>query len=167
MFSYLFKFKWIVLLLVLPSGLQAQTIQISEAVPQVKFIDQHGNPHLIGADSRLLIYSHSKNTGSMMAEILADVKTGHMHNIQAAYIADISGMPSLISRFIALPKMRDIPSPILVSREADQVAWIPKKEDKLTLIFTQKGKVSDIIYSNDEEEIRALLKISHSKNDKK
>lgn len=102
-----------------------------------------------------------------MAEILADVKTGHMHNIQAAYIADISGMPSLISRFIALPKMRDIPSPILVSREADQVAWIPKKEDKLTLIFTQKGKVSDIIYSNDEEEIRALLKTSPSKNDKK
>ncbi|MES9833857.1 MAG: hypothetical protein ABW139_16600 [Candidatus Thiodiazotropha sp. DIVDIV] len=159
MFSTFFNFKWLVLLLVFPAGLQAQTIQISEAVPLVEFIDQRDNPHSIGADCRLLIYSHSKNTGSMMADILAGVEPGHMQSIQAAYIADISGMPSLISRFFALPKMREIASPILVTQDPDLVAWIPKKESKLTLIFAQGGKVSKIIYSSDEEEIRVLLNI--------
>lgn len=94
-----------------------------------------------------------------MADILAGVEPGHMQSIQAAYIADISGMPSLISRFFALPKMREIASPILVTQDPDLVAWIPKKESKLTLIFAQGGKVSKIIYSSDEEEIRVLLNI--------
>jgi hypothetical protein len=135
----------------------ADQLKIGDSLPDNEFLDQHGQSHRLDSTIQLLIFAHTKDTGSMMTDILADAVPDHLLKQKAVYIADISGMPSLIARIFALPKMRKIGSPIYLVREEDQADWMPKQVDRLTLVTLSESHVRDISYIDSEETIRSML----------
>jgi hypothetical protein len=149
----------IFLMLIATSNVFADQLRIGDRLPDIEFLDQHDQSHKLDSTIQLLIFAHSKEAGSMMTDILAAVEPDHLDKHNAVYIADISGMPSLIARFFALPKMRKISSPIYLVREDSQADWLPKQEDKLTLVALSDGHVRDINYSESEETIRSMLEL--------
>jgi hypothetical protein len=147
----------IFLALITTSNVFADQLKIGEPLPDHEFLDQHDQSHRLESAIELLIFAHTKDAGSMMTDILADAEPDHLLKHKTVYIADISGMPSLIARIFALPKMRKISSPIYLVREEDQADWLPKQDDKLTLVALSDGLVRDISYSESEETIRSML----------
>ncbi|MYM64403.1 hypothetical protein [Pseudomaricurvus sp. HS19] len=57
------------------------------------------------------------------------------------YVADISGMPGLIARAIALPRMRKLDYPIWLDRNGDATAMLPRQEEGVILQNTGGGDV--------------------------
>mgnify|MGYP001122387654 FL=1 len=72
-------------------------------------------------------------------------------------MADITGMPSLITKFIALPKMKDYPFSVLLIDEANKTLF-PVKEDMISIISLENGKVTDIKYVKTAAELGQILK---------
>ncbi len=76
---------------------------------------------------------------------------------KAYYVADISGMPSLIAKFFALPKMKDYPFSVLLVDE-EQTKAFTKKEDNITVYTVTNGKISDIKYVKDAAGLDSVFK---------
>jgi hypothetical protein len=137
----------------------AALLKLGDTLTKFEFIDQFDQPHSVDKQTRILFFAKSKHAGSLMTDIISDVAPDHLSKLNAVYIADISGMPSLVTRFIVMPKMRDIKVPILLVRESEYVAWLPREEDKVTVIKLTDGKVNHIDFTAEKETLRRLLGI--------
>jgi hypothetical protein len=135
----------------------AALLKLGDTLTESKFIDQFDQTHSVGKQTKMLFFAKSKHAGSLMTDIISDLASDHLRKQNAVYIADISGMPSLVSRFIALPRMRDITTPILLVREAENASWLPSKEDKVTVVKVVDGKVAQIDFTAEKERLRRLL----------
>jgi hypothetical protein len=78
-------------------------------------------------------------------------------NNNIAYVADITGMPSLISKFFAIPKMKDYNFSILLIDE-DNKALFPVEQDKITIITLDNSKVTSIKFIKTAEDLATTLK---------
>jgi hypothetical protein len=66
-------------------------------------------------------------------------------------------MPSVITRFIALPKMRRSAYPQLLGRTAEKTKLFPREPKKVTLLYLNQFKVIDIVMTDSLEVIQAAL----------
>ena len=60
------------------------------------------------------------------------------------YDADVSGVPGLITRFIALPAIRDLPYAMALGMEEDQLAHMPRRDDSVSVLRLDEGRVVTI-----------------------
>lgn len=66
-----------------------------------------------------------------------------LKNNKAVFIANISGMPSIITKLFALPKMRKYDHEILLIYDEDDKRFI-SKEEKSTLYTLKDGVIKSI-----------------------
>jgi hypothetical protein len=76
---------------------------------------------------------------------------------KAIYVADISGMPSFITKMVAIPKMQKRPYTIAILRDEAQSKLFPQKDDAITIIKLKSGKVTEINFVTKQEEITKAL----------
>ena len=75
---------------------------------------------------------------------------------QTVYVGDISGMPYLISRFFAIPKMQKYQFSILFLDEENQ-KYFDKKEDMITVYTLENGKILSSSFISKKEELEKLF----------
>ena len=135
----------------------ANALNIGDATPTFEIKDQFEKMHKISADAKTILVAESRSTSVIVREYLLTKDTNFLVNNKAHYIADISGMPSLISKWIALPKMKKYPFSILLVNE-EQAKSFSTKEDEITVYTVNNGKVSDVKYIKTTEELAAIFK---------
>ncbi|UTJ06506.1 hypothetical protein [Arcobacter roscoffensis] len=135
----------------------ANALNIGDSTPTFEIKDQFEKMHKISADAKTIIVAESRGTSVIIREYLLTKDTNFLETNKAHYIADISGMPSLISKFIALPKMKKYPFSILLVNE-EQAKSFSTKEDKITVYSVENGKVTNVKYITTTEELDAVFK---------
>ena len=99
--------------------------------------DQHGVIHAVDDATRVILFSREMKGGNTLKQALADAGEGFLGSRAAVYIADISGMPRLIARIFAIPRMRERPYAVLLDRDGTATARLPDVEGSATLIFVE------------------------------
>jgi hypothetical protein len=66
-------------------------------------------------------------------------------------------MPGLITRLVALPRMRERPYRILLVDDATRVAFLPRRAGMVTLIHLDAGRVANVRFLSDAEQLAAAL----------
>ena len=135
----------------------ANALNIGDSTPTFEIKDQFEKMHKISADAKTIIVAESRGTSVIIREYLLTKDTNFLETNKAHYIADISGMPSLISKFIALPKMKKYPFSILLVNE-EQAKSFSTKEDQITVYSVENGKVTNVKYITTTEELDAVFK---------
>ncbi|KAB7889995.1 hypothetical protein [Poseidonibacter ostreae] len=135
----------------------ANALSIGDTTPTFEIKDQFEKMHKISADTKTILVAESRSTSVIVREYLLTKDTNFLETNKTQYIADISGMPSLISKFIALPKMKKYPFPILLVNE-EQAKSFSTKDDEITVYTIVEGKVSDVKYIKTTEELDAVFK---------
>ena len=74
------------------------------------------------------------------------IDTACMARGELVYLADISGMPSLISNMVAIPKMQDYAYPVWLDREGDTAQGLPTQEGQVSLIKIEQGTMTQVDY---------------------
>lgn len=85
---------------------QAQTTPSQTLPPQV-LADQWEKPIELNEQVKWLVITQAKDAGKMVKQSFDALQLADLTQYQLLYIADISGMPSFITKMFALPKMRD------------------------------------------------------------
>ena len=134
----------------------ANALSIGDATPTFEIKDQFEKMHKISADTKTILVAESRGTSVIVREYLLSKDTNFLETNKTQYIADISGMPSLISKFIALPKMKKYPFSILLVDE-EQSKSFDTQDDKITVYTVTDGKVSDVKYIETTEELKAIF----------
>ncbi|KAB7885263.1 hypothetical protein GA417_09075 [Poseidonibacter ostreae] len=135
----------------------ANALSIGDTTPTFEIKDQFEKMHKISTDTKTILVAESRSTSVIVREYLLTKDTNFLETNKTQYIADISGMPSLISKFIALPKMKKYPFPILLVNE-EQAKSFSTKDDEITVYTIVEGKVSDVKYIKTTEELDAVFK---------
>lgn len=151
-------FKKLILTAFLAVGLFANTLTTGNEVPTLKIKDQFEQEHVLDANTKTIIFSATKDEASTIRDFINEKgKAEFLTSNNIAYIADITGMPSLVTKFFAMPKMKKYEFPILLIDEQNKDLF-PIQEDKISIISLENGKVSDIKYVKTIEDLNSFFK---------
>lgn len=135
----------------------ANSLTIGTDIPTLTVKDQFEKDYIVDANIKTIIFSATKTEGTTIKEFLLTKDKDYLTTNKTVYIADITGMPSLITKFIAMPKMKNYPFSVLLIDEANKTLF-PVKEDMITIISLENGKVTDIKYVKTAAELGEILK---------
>ncbi|MCR9095602.1 MAG: hypothetical protein NXI30_15375 [bacterium] len=119
--------------------------------------DQHGDAGAVDATTRVILFSRDMPGGDLLKEALEDVAAETLEARGAVYVSDISGMPALVSRLMAVPAMRRRPYDLLLDREGDVTARLPDAIRQATLIHLDALRIERVEHASDVATIRASL----------
>ena len=135
----------------------ANSLTIGNNLPTLTIKDQFEKDFTVDANIKTIIFSATKTEGTTIKEFLLTKNKDYLATNNTVYVADITGMPSLITKFIAMPKMKDYPFSVLLVDEASK-GLFPVKEDMISIISLENGKITDIKYVKTAEELGQNLK---------
>lgn len=136
-------------LMVLAASLHAQqSAQSSDtAAPLmlagIQLQDQHDKPHTLSAQHQRILFTHDMS-GKDVVELAFEKNApaqAWLDEHHAVYIANIGGMPSLISRLFAYPAMRKKPYNIWLDTDGNITKQWPTQDDAVTLLHLKEGRV--------------------------
>jgi hypothetical protein len=131
---------------------QAQTLQAHS------FEDQWGKPQALDAQTKWVIFSSHKAGGEWVKSALDSLQITDLAERNALYVADISAMPGLISKFVAIPKMQDYPFAIALEKEGDFTQEWPKQDGKVSVYQLKALQVMDTTYLDSEAAVIDFLR---------
>jgi len=135
----------------------ANALNTGDATPSFAIKDQFEKSNTIAADAKTIIVAGDRDASEVIRDYLLTKEKGFLEGNKAYYVADISGMPSLITKFFALPKMKKYPFSILLVDE-EQSKSFNKKEGKITVYTVEAGKVSNVKYIATADELAGVFK---------
>lgn len=149
--------KKLMLTIFLAIGAMASSLTQGSEIPTLTIKDQFEKDHTLNAEVKTIIFSATKEESATVKDFLATKEKDYLSTNGIAYVADITGMPSLITKWFALPKMKKYSFPILLIDEANK-SLFPVKEDMISVLTVVDGKVSDIKFIKTLEELKNNLK---------
>ena len=135
----------------------ANTLTVGSNIPTLTIKDQFEKDNIVDENIKTIIFSATKTENTTIKEFLQSKDKELLATNKAVYIADITGMPSLITKFVAMPKMKNYSFSILLIDEANKTLF-PVKEDMISIISLENGKVIDIKYIKTAAELGEFLK---------
>ncbi len=154
----------LVLILQIQFVLFAKPLEVGGDWPTISLKDQNDKTRDVTPDIALVIFVAEMDPSKIVHEVLQTETEESLLKKRIVFVSDINKMPSLITRFIALPKMRGYSYPIALVREAGITQDLPREKGKVTLFYLQKMKVKKIDYINDKEELKkSILDLENTK----
>lgn len=128
-----------------------------EKMAEITLKDQFDKTQKIDQSTKLVLFAHDMGGNDLLEEALADYDNDKLSAKNIVYLADISGMPSLIGRLFALPAMRKRPYSMMLDREGDISAAINAKEDQITVIYLNQLTIDKTEHLATAESIKQVL----------
>ncbi|OCL84278.1 hypothetical protein AAW30_00652 [Arcobacter porcinus] len=151
--------KKLLILALLALGLNANPLTIDSNIDGIKIKDQFEKEHILDTNIKTVLFASDKGTSDIIKDYLLSIseKENILDRNSAVYVADISGMPSIISKFIALPKMKKYPFSILLLDDSNK-ANFAKEDGKIIVYSILDGKVSSVEKISTKEELANFIK---------
>lgn len=150
-------FKFIIALLISLPVLAAGELTTGSGLPPLTLKDQFDASHTIGEDTRQIIFAADKHSSRLVNDFLSTQSDNYLQLHGTRYLADISGMPRVISSMFALPKMREFHYPILLADSPETLEAIPRRPGAVTLISVSNQKVTKIAYAQNSSELKRFF----------
>ena len=150
------SFTLLPLMLPATAGAAAE-LQINDTAPTLSLKDQHDTPRTTLSARRFLLFSADKDGSNLADEVLEGQTAETLEQAGIAYVADISGMPAMVTKMFAMPKLRKRPYPVLLGRTSDDTMTLPRRAGKVTLIELDGGSVAAIAFLDDALSARTRL----------
>lgn len=135
----------------------ADTLSLGKDIPTIKIKDQFEKIHTIDLQVKTILFASDKETSEILRDFLLEKDKDFLNKNNAVYVADISGMPSLIAKFFALPKMKKYPFSVLLLDDTNKDNF--KKEEGKIIIYTlEKNNVKNIQKISTKEELENFFR---------
>ncbi|AAN57111.1 hypothetical protein HRJ35_21810 [Shewanella oneidensis MR-1] len=133
-----------------------------DAINPISLQDQNDRAVSVTDQTKVVLFSRSMKGGDIIKETLTSL-AGDKFPAQLVYVADISGMPSLIAKFVAVPQMQELPFAIGLDREGEVSRLLPDSKDMATMILLNNMNIQEIAYFDSSEALgQALAKLNES-----
>jgi hypothetical protein len=135
----------------------ADTLQISTPLDSFnKFVykTQFDKKVKISDNIKTVVISYEKDTGRLVNKYLNEKYPPYLGKMNAVFIADIHEMPSLITKFFAMPKMKKYKHTIYIYEEDDFSEFAKPKDEKVTVVKFENQKVKKIYYISTPQELK-------------
>ena len=135
------------------------SMQVGSEFENFKIKNQFDKEYSITPKTKKVIFVFSKANGHIVKDYLSSKEPDFLEKKDTLFVADVSAMPSFIAWFV-LPGLKDNKYSIIVLKDDD----ISKKyknetnQDKITVVYLDNKKITDIKYFSSKEELENDLK---------
>jgi hypothetical protein len=144
-------FKKILLSLFISCSLWANVpFNINDKIGNFSLLNQFDAKQTIDNSVEMIIVSFEKDTGAQLNEFLSQQTPDFLQQHKTVFIANISGMPMVITKMFALPKMRNYKHPILLIYDENDVRF-KSQEGKSTLYKLKDGVIQSIEFITQDD----------------
>ena len=119
--------------------------------------DQNGNAFAHEDVMQTLLFVDTMKAKNLVRDVLTTIDLSCLDGGRVVYLADISGMPSLISKLIAVPRMRDYDYPIWLDYSGLATDPLPTHDNEVTYIQLDGTAIRAIEYIADAKILHARL----------
>ncbi len=140
--------------------LNADPISVNSPLSQLnnyKFQTPTSHEIKIPKETNLVIIASEKDTGALVNEYLKTKDIYYLQKNHAIYIANLHAMPSIIRKIFAIPKLQKYKHLIYLQYDEEFQNNTPNKEEKITLLRFENGKISDISFITTEAQLQAAI----------
>jgi len=142
--------RYITLYLLLFSTILFAEFSVGDTLPNIILDNQFKKQHQVIRKDKLLILTFEKDIADKVKQYLEIQSKDFLEKKHAKYISDISKMPSFITTWIALPKMKKYPFPIMLIYD-DYGKNFSQKKGYITVYRINKNKVVSIEFIAPDE----------------
>ncbi len=147
----------IILMVSLFLVLSAQAFEVGQDLPDVTFEDQFETAFKIQPETKLIVFVYEKDISKMITEYLVQAQIDPA-KLSTVVVSDISGMPSLITKMFAMPKMKKYHFKMALDKSGELTKSWPKQAGKATIVQIDKLKVVNVDYIATYEQIQKIFK---------
>ena len=121
--------------------------------------DQFDKPVTLTPETQKVIFVFAKATGHTVREFLKKQDKNYLPSRDTLFVADVSGMPTVIRNTFALPDFRKSPySVALIYDKAIASTYKNEKDtDKITIVSLKNKTITKIQTVSTEEALKAAL----------
>ena len=117
---------------------------VDSVLPGFSLPDQHGEVRSLDGKVKLLLFSRDMEGGKLIQQALERADAAFLSDRGAVYVSDVSRMPAFVRRFIAKPRMRRRPYPMLLDEDGAATARFPSREGHATLLFLDALRITRV-----------------------
>lgn len=139
------------------SHAQAETWTEGRVIEPLSLADQHGRAHGIDTSVHAVLFSRDMDGGAVLKQALGDDGDTLLARSAAVYVADMSGMPSMIRSLFAMPALRRRGYLVLVDRDGNVTTELPSEKAKGTLVVLDALHIRSIQHFDRAEDLRGAL----------
>ena len=125
-------------------------IKVGENFPSLTLVDQFDKKMEVNKNAKVL-FSFEKDVSSKIKVFLDANEKDYLSKNNIIYISDISSMPSLITSWFAIPKMKKFPFQIALIYNEDEAEGISREEGKVTVVTLKENVIESIAFVTAEE----------------
>lgn len=140
--------------------LQAQEpirLTLGDSLPVIRLVDQWDKESPIPPQTEKLMFIADMEASKLVVPYLEKKGDAFLAEKKTVLVSDIHRMPGIITRFVALPKMRDYPFTIKLIREEKWGDPYPRTKGKVTLLTLVAGKVTQIDFTDSEQGVQDFI----------
>ena len=150
--------KFLIASLLFVNILFAQTLSVGDKYPSFRIPDQFAKFTKVFHHDKYVIMTFEKDISAELSSYLQKRKSNYLPSKKTKYVADISGMPKIITKMFALPKMKKYNYKIQLIHSERQGAQFPRKDEMITVFKVNNYKIESIQYMKPKEVIDLLDK---------
>ena len=138
------------------SGEISSGIVIGKELQAFTFKDQFDKDTSLSSSTKKVMFAFTKPTGHLTKMYMADKKPDYLTSRDVIFIADISGMPSLIAKMFAIPDMQESKYPILLIKEKEKALRFrnEKHKDAVMIITLDNKIVKNVKFLTNEQDLK-------------
>ncbi|MBK8396451.1 MAG: hypothetical protein IPL26_14610 [Leptospiraceae bacterium] len=148
---------FILILSFLSTVISADPLTAGREVTLTQYETQHDEKVSLPKDTKLIVFTSEMEASKIAHEVFEKLGDSYLKQKSIVFISDIHRMPFLISKFVALPKMRSYKYSIHLIKEEGPGLIFPREKGKLTVISLSELKVISIEYISTSEELKGRI----------
>ena len=124
------------------TGKVTSGIIIGKPLADFTLKDQFDKEHKLTNNVKKVIFAFSKPTGHIMKVYMGTRKSDYLTSRDIIFIADISGMPTVIANMFAIPDLQESEYPVLLIKEKENAKiFRDEKQKNAIMIISLDNKI--------------------------
>lgn len=132
-------------------------VRIGDSLQLPELTDQFDRRQTLDPATSWLVFSHDMASSDVVEMAFAKWNDEKLSAAGVQYYADISGMPGLISSFIAMPKLKKRPYTVVLGREDADLQHLPRQNGKAMMLKLNGGKLIEVESTDDPNVLNRVL----------
>lgn len=130
----------------------AFALEVGSTLPEITLENQFAETIKVNPETKWVVFVAGKDISKSVTDYLVESKF-NLEASQIIYVSDISGMPSFITKMVALPKMQKYGFKMALDKSGDITKSWPRQEGKATAMGLDNLKVTKIQFLGSNEDI--------------
>ena len=137
------------------SGKVSPGVEVGKKLQDYTFNDQFDKVHMLTKNTKKVIFVFTKATGHLVKSYLKQQEDTYLQNRNIDFIADVSGMPSIIYKMFALPDFKKSNYKVLLIQDEKKSALFrnDKQLDAVMIITLDNKIVKDVKFITNEKDL--------------